>query len=465
MTDVTRRGLLAGLAAAPVLLAHPSPAGAGGVPWQRLDAAVAGPLHLPSSASYASAKQLFDPRYDGRRPAAVVTVASAADVAAVVRFARAHGLRVTARSGGHSYVGASAANGAIVIDLRRLAGVTYDGTARRASVGAGARLYDVHVALAGHGRAIPTGTCPTVGVSGLTAGGGLGVSSRRHGLTSDALVSAQVVLPDGRIVTVDAHHDADVFWALRGGGGGLVGIVTRWTFATHPATAHGSFVLDVPTTHPEQALRGWGAWVAKAPRSQWANAHLTRTSDGLSLRFVGITDAGEQRSAASALLAACGVRATRATYASRSYLETVRFLGGGTTSPRAMFTAGSDVVGAMDAATTGALVSAVRDVPVGCVALVDPLTGAVRGHAVGDTAFPWRRHVATVQWYTSSTSSAARTWVGGAHRRMASVSSGRYLNYVEGSTTLGTYLGPNTGRASSVRRARDPRGTLVTSLG
>lgn len=468
VTTISRRTLLTLASASPLIV---SGVGAGTAraaapaPWKQLAAQLHGRLFLPSTPGYRAAAQLFDPVFDTRRPAAVVKVASAQDVATSLRFAQVHGVHVTARSGGHSYVGASAANNALVLDLRALAGVTYDAATKRAAIGAGARLYDVHVGLAARGRAIATGTCPTVGVSGLTSGGGLGVSSRQYGLTSDALVWADVMLPDGRSITASTTSNPDVFWALRGGGGGSVGIVTRWVFATHAATSRGSFVLDVPAAHPERVLQGWGAWIASAPRSQWANAHVTRTSGGVSIRFVGITNVGDEHSAAAALLRACGVSATRAVYGQRSHLDTVRFLGGGTTSPRTAFTAGSDVLRALDARSAAAVVTAVRHASAGCVAILDPLTGAVRDVAAGATAFPWRSHLASVQWYTGSTNAAARAWVAQAHRDLAGVSSGRYVNYVEAGTGIGLYLGSNTARYDDVRRRRDPHSTLVTSMG
>lgn len=426
---------------------------------------VKGTLVLPDAAGYAKAKQLFDPDFDNRRPAGVLQVKSADDVQAAVKFAHENGLRVTARSGGHSYVGASAAQGALVLDLRGLSGVEHKSGAQQATIGAGTKLYDVARTLDRSGVDIPHGTCPTVGVDGLTMGGGLGVASRAHGLTCDALVSAHVVLPDGTAVTADSRKNSDIFWALRGGGGGSVGIVTQWTFTVHKTTSQGSFTLDLPAKNPEKVLQGWAAWVQAAPRTQWANLHVSRTLSGLGLRAVGITGAGEQHAAAAALAKACGVTPTHSTFNERSNLATVEYLGGGKTSQRTAFTAGSDVIEKLDATSAAAVVRAVRHSPNGGTAVLDPLTGAVQDVKADATAFPYRSHVASVQWYTGSTSPSARRWLTQAHSDVARVTAGRYVNYVEAGTKVADYLGGNAARYAQLRRQRDPKSTLVTSLG
>ena len=141
------------------------------------------------------------------------------DVQAVLRWADRHDVRVTARSGGHSYAGYSTLDEGVVVDLRRLDGIAVDRGGRRASVGAGAHAIDIVDALARHGGAVPLGSCPTVGLGGLALGGGYGLAARAWGLTADSVTGIVVVTPDGRLRRVDRRHDEDLFWALRGGGG------------------------------------------------------------------------------------------------------------------------------------------------------------------------------------------------------------------------------------------------------
>lgn len=175
--------------------------------WSALASSIGGRVLLPSNgASFTSGKQVFNSLYNNSNPAAVVTVTSQADVEKAVAFAAANKLKIAPRGGGHSYIGASTAVGAMVIDLRGLpGGVNFDAGSGTVTVPAGVSLTDVHQVLAGAGRAIPTGSCPTVGVGGLALGGGMGADSRHAGLTCNALRSATVVLPSGETVTASAE--------------------------------------------------------------------------------------------------------------------------------------------------------------------------------------------------------------------------------------------------------------------
>ncbi|HEY0224956.1 MAG TPA: FAD-dependent oxidoreductase, partial [Mycobacterium sp.] len=197
--------------------ADPAAAPAG---WNGLASTIGGRILLPNSgAQFASGKQVFNSLYNNSTPAAIVTVSSQADVQKAISFATANNLKIAPRGGGHSYVGASTAKGAMVIDLRGLpGGANLDGG--NLTVTSATNLFAVQQACAAAGRAIPTGSCPTVGIGGLTLGGGLGADSRHAGLACDALQSATVVLPSGDVVTASANDHPDLFWALRGGGGG-----------------------------------------------------------------------------------------------------------------------------------------------------------------------------------------------------------------------------------------------------
>ena len=195
----------------------------------------AGKCYYRTAAQFATAKQVFNTNYNGSTPAAIVTVTSPADVQQAMAFAAAHNLKVAPRSGGHSYVGGSTANGTMVLDLRQLpGGIKFDAASGQVTVTPATSLYELHQALAAAGRGIPTGTCPSVGAAGHALGGGLGAQSRHAGLMCDALTSASVVLPGGQAVTASAANNPDLFWALRGGGGGNFGVTTSLTFATFP---------------------------------------------------------------------------------------------------------------------------------------------------------------------------------------------------------------------------------------
>lgn len=188
------------------------------------------------------------PRFAGIRPAAVVPCATAADVTSALARARRSGQPVAVRGGGHCFAGRSSTTG-VVIDVSPMTGVRVDG--ELAVVGAGTRLVEVYDRLAAYGRTIPAGCGPTVGIAGLTLGGGLGILGRRYGLTCDSLRAATVVLADGR--HVDA--DEDLLWLLRGGG--APGVVTSLTFATVPAPDSTAFRLAFPGPAAGDVLDAW----------------------------------------------------------------------------------------------------------------------------------------------------------------------------------------------------------------
>ncbi len=242
-------------------------------PWGTLVAQLTGRLIRPGMPGYPTARLGYDPRFDGIHPRAIVQAANPTDVARTIAFARANGLRFAARCGGHSYGGYSLSNG-IVIDVSPMAAVHPHPAAQTATIGAGARLIDVAAGLAPSGAMIPSGTCATVGISGLTMGGGQGVTGRRFGLTTDSLRGATVVLADGSVVRCDAESHPDLLWALRGGGGGNFGVVTSFTFATHRLRRLTVFSLSWSWSLADEVLRAWQAWAPDAPPALWSSCRL-----------------------------------------------------------------------------------------------------------------------------------------------------------------------------------------------
>lgn len=244
--------------------------------WAGLRDSVAGEVVLPGSPEYDSARKPAIANFRDARPGAVVRCGSPADVCETVLFARRHGLHVTPRSGGHCFAGRSSTEG-IVVDVSPMRSVSVSGGV--ATVGAGARLGEVYDALDAHGLAIPAGCGPTVGISGLTLGGGLGILGRKHGLTSDSLLQAQVVLADGRVVECDEHSEPDLFWALRGSGGGNFGIVTSLVFGTVPAPDATAFRLTWPHARAAAVVDAWQRWAPAAPDEMAASLLVVAPGD------------------------------------------------------------------------------------------------------------------------------------------------------------------------------------------
>ncbi len=239
--------------------------------WSTLARTLHGTLVRPDSPQYATARQLFSARFDAVHPAAIAYCASPADVQACLAFARTFSLPFTPRAGGHSYEGYSTTTG-LVVDVTRMNSVAVN--AGIATIGAGTRLIDVYAALTQHGLILPAGSCSTVGVAGLTLGGGTGVLGRKFGLTCDSLLSAQVVLADGRVLTCDANHDPDLFWALRGGGGGNFGVVTSFTFQTQRVAALSLFTFTWAWSSAAAVVDAWQNWAPHAPDELWSNCVL-----------------------------------------------------------------------------------------------------------------------------------------------------------------------------------------------
>jgi FAD/FMN-containing dehydrogenase len=175
------------------------------------------------------------------------------------------------RSGGHCFADHSSTDG-IVIDVTPLNAVSVAGDI--ATIGAGARLGDVYRSLSEHDLTIAAGSCPSVGIAGLTLGGGLGILGRKHGVTSDHLLGAQVVLADGRIVDCDEEHHGELFWALRGAGAGSFGVVTSLVFRTIPATSATNFHLTWAYRDAAAVIEAWQLWGPTAPDELYASLLL-----------------------------------------------------------------------------------------------------------------------------------------------------------------------------------------------
>jgi len=217
---------------------------------QALKTGMRGPVILPADPGYDEARSIWNAMID-RRPGAIARCSGVADVMHAVRVARSEGLLVSVRSGGHNIAGNAICSGGLVIDLSGMNSVHVDPGERRAYVEPGATLGDVDHEAQAFGLATSLGINSTTGVAGLTLGGGFGWLTRKHGLTVDNLVAAEVITADGQRVRASAEENPDLFWAIRGGGGNF-GIVTQFVFKLHPV---GPEVLTGLVVYPFEQAR------------------------------------------------------------------------------------------------------------------------------------------------------------------------------------------------------------------
>lgn len=465
------RGAVGALAAgavlgAPRVGADPRPSG-----WEGLSTALGGKVLLPDSPQFAGAKQVFNTNYNGSTPAAVVTPTSAADVQKAMAFAAAHNLKVVPRSGGHSYTGASTANGTMVLDLRQLPGdANFDAATGQVTVTPATSLYTMHRTLAAVGRGVPTGTCPSVGAAGHALGGGMGAQSRHAGLLCDQLTSASVVLPSGQAVTASAASNPDLFWALRGGGGGNFGVTTSLTFATFPTKDVDAVNLNFPPQSFAQVLVGWQNWLRTADPNSWALADATVDAMGVHCRILATCPAGSGNSAAAAITQAVGIQPSGVETHTFNYMDLVNYLAVGNLNPQPLgYVGGADVFPTVNAAVAQGIAAAVNAFPRNAgrmLAIMHALDGALATVAPAATAFPWRRQSALVQWYveTSGDPAAATNWLASAHQAVQQYSVGGYVNYLEANQSPARYFGPNLSRLSAVRQKYDPGRVMFSGL-
>lgn len=457
--------------------------------WAALAKDLAGSLVLPGDSAWPSAHQLYNTRFDGLKPAAVAYVAHAEDVRTVLAYARAHRVRVAIRNGGHSYAGWSSGDGRLIIDVSKLNGIRASGDA--AVVGAGAKLIDVYRALTAKGVTIPAGSCPTVGVSGLTLGGGHGVVSRAYGLTCDSLTQATLITADGRQLVAGATENKDLFWALRGAGNGTFGVVTELHFTTHPAPQAVTAYLTWPWSRAAAVLGAWQEWGPAQPDEIWSSCHLSGTAGGrptVSVSAFSLGTYGELQNAVDRLAARIGSSASGVSLKRRSYEGAMEvYAGCSSFSSDAQChlpgpTPGRSPQGALGRETYAARSDFFdRSIPeagihtllhrmesvrggAGSVAFT-ALGGAVNRVAPTATAFVHRRSRMLAQyiasWRAGTPGTAAQSWLTSAHASLRGYASGAaYQNYTD--PTLANwrtaYYGDAAARLAQLRRRYDPTG-------
>ena len=256
-----------------------------------------GELLSPGADAYESARKVWNGMID-RRPACIARCRTTEDVQNALRFGRDNEIPIAIRGGGHNAAGLAVCDGGIVIDLSGMRDVVVDPIAKTARAGGGATWGDFDAATAAHGLATTGGAVSTTGIAGLTLGGGLGWLMRSYGLACDNLIGADVVTADGNIVHASDTQNADLFWALRGGGGNF-GVVTTFEYKLHPVANVFGGILFYPLARARDLLRFYRDFAAAAPDVLTAFAPMLHSPDGiplvgLALCYNGPADDGER---------------------------------------------------------------------------------------------------------------------------------------------------------------------------
>ncbi|MFZ4840932.1 FAD-binding oxidoreductase [Mycetocola saprophilus] len=489
-----------GPSGSPSILPSPSPSpsvSAGPPDWDALAQSLGDRLLRPGSDAYRAAVPTEIPVYDGAAPPAIVRARDASDVATAVSFAAASGLRIATRSGGHNYAGWSSGGGGntglpeeLVINVHGLNSVEVDPGTGVARIGAGAPLALVYEKLAAAGRAIGGGSCGSVGIGGLALGGGVGVLARAFGLTSDQVAAIEIVTPDGKTRTVDANTDPDIFWACRGGGGGLLGVVTAFHLNTKPAPEVTMYFLSWDARNAPAVIAAWQEWAPQADPQLWSTLKLLTGSThpgGASLSVSGtwIGPNGGHTAALAGLLSR--VPAPGRNQATRhGYLDAMmRYAGcAGSTAAQCVSGPGGKLTRTSFAATSGiatraltaaeitALIQATE--AVGKVAGVteggfsfDALGGQANALGADATAFGHRGALFSAQYTANFADGANADPYRQAVRTLRAVTTpawgpGAYVNYPDAGieNPASAYFGDNAARLKKIRAAVDPRGVF-----
>lgn len=421
------------------------------------------PNKVDYNASYSKRMQLT--------PQVRVVASSAQAVASTIRWAAGNNVGFAIRSGGHSYEGFSQ-NADLVIDVRGMAGIQLSADRKSVAIGAGASLGSVYKALAPGNRAIPAGTCFPVGVAGHSLGGGFGLLGRTFGLACDSVVSMEVVDASGNILNASATDNPDLFWALRGGGNGSFGVVTKFNFRTSQVNMVAKFAITwkKPVAQAAKIALAWQDWLGNLPSAVTCTLHLTKQSGGL----IEVHIAGLSVDTESKLKAELGRLQKLAGPADMLGTSTLTFAraatifnGGGPAYESVLMKAKSDyIVEPLGERGVLALLNELQNAPGEIAVLCDSYGGAINKIAPDGTAFAHRGNTKYLiqyfmQWDSAGATDANIAMMRALYAAMRPFVSGRsYVNYCDldlGDGYAKAYWDDNLARLTQIKTAFDPK--------
>ena len=443
--------------------------GAGTTPdaarFEELAAAVSGRILQPGHDGYDDARRVHNGSID-RRPALIVRCRSAVDASAAVRLARENGLEISVRGGGHNVAGRAVADGAMMVDLAEMKGVSVDPQSRTMRAEGGLSWAELNAAAAEHGLAVTGGAISTTGIAGLTLGGGLGWLMAKYGLAADNLLAVELVTADGEILNVTADSHPDLFWALRGGGGNF-GVATTFTYRLHPLTTVTGGLIAHPIDAAPELLRFYRDAVANCPDDLTVFAALGHAPDGSGAKIsaLAVCHAGDPAQAERDLApfltwgSPIVTQVAQMPYPVMNTLLDAGYPAGASNYWLSSFTGG------LSDALIDTMVERFASVPSPMTPiLLEHFHGAVTRVPVTETAVPHREEgwnlVITGVWLDPAATDENIRWTKETFAALAPhLTARRWLNYLgddQGADAIRDAYGPNYDRLVEVKRRYDP---------
>src|SRR5579863_9826675 len=435
---------------------------------QRLDGAairklaslIRGQLITPETTDYESSRMVFNRAFD-RRPVLIVRCAGAPDVARALEFTQKQDLPLAVRGGGHSRAGFSVCDGGVVIDLSAMTRVEVDSGKRVARAEAGALVRDLDRATQRFGLATTSGGCPTVGIAGLTLGGGEGLLMSKYGAACDNLLSAQLVTVDGKQVEASQNSNPDLFWAIRGGGGNF-GVTTALEYRLHSVTDVLSGALTYPPGRIPELLQAFAKFVATAPDEMNVVGIVFPTEQGTRFRVL-VCHCGDPHQGNELLRPLRVLKPQEDVIRVMSYLEaqSAAFI----PAPVAHFQ--TDLfLPELNAAAIAKITTATDNAPPNTRLFIVPLYGAITRVGLNDTAFALRQPGYELDivglWTDPAEKASAVQWVKSLRDSLQPFAHGVYVNQL-GETSdelVRAAYGLNYARLVEIKKKYDPRNVL-----
>jgi FAD/FMN-containing dehydrogenase len=460
--------------------------------WLQLTEDLNGKLTLPNAGRiYDNARLVFNTRFDHIYPEGIVHCADEADIITALAFAQKNNLHITSRCGGHGYTGNSTTAG-LVLDLTSLNSITI--AQDTVTIGGGTILVDIYDQLTAQGLAIPLGSCLSVGISGLTLGGGIGVVDRAYGLTCDNLLSAEVITADGEKVICSATQEPDLFWALRGGGGGNMGIVSNFTFKTHATKNITVFEAYYAFDDFEAVMDEWQTLSQAWPNEMWAQVIPNWTS-GVAVVYIRafcLNTVAEATQYWQLLINSIDATPDSTNVSTNTYrnimlgncentiaaCHLVSQLSQGTMS-RSAFAASSDffhqTIPPIGIQTLKTFIEKSKsDGNLGMI-ILNTMGGVIDDFSQSDTAFVHRYAIFSAEYYTYLSANVSndvidktQKWQNSFRQLMSPWSSGgAYVNYLDAyiEDWQHAYYGNNYTKLAEVKRQYDPSGVFTMPQG